>query len=115
MELNFCSLSSGSSGNCYYLGNEFHGILIDAGIPGTSIRRFLEKMNIPIQTIRGVLITHEHTDHIRGLELLTRRYTLPVFTTAKIRTSILQLKKLASSATIIPIQMKQKFCIADST
>lgn len=113
MELNFCSLSSGSSGNCYYLGNEFHGILIDAGIPGTSIRRFLEKMNIPIQTIRGVLITHEHTDHIRGLELLTRRHTLPVFTTAKIRTSILQLKKLASSATIIPIQMKQKFCIAE--
>jgi len=46
MKLNFCSLSSGSNGNCYYLGNEFHGILIDAGISATSIRKFLKNMDI---------------------------------------------------------------------
>ena len=43
MELNFCSLSSGSSGNCYYLGNGSHGILIDAGISAGSIRKFLKR------------------------------------------------------------------------
>ncbi len=113
MDLNFCSLSSGSSGNCYYLGNEFHGILIDAGIPGTSVRKFLEKMNISMKTIMGILITHEHIDHIRGLELLTRKFSLPVFTTHKIRSSILQFKNLAPSATIIEIPLKKKFNIAE--
>ena len=89
MNLNFCSLSSGSSGNCYYLGNEFHGILIDAGISATSIRRFLRNMDISMQTIMGVLITHNHTDHIKGLEVLTRRNSIPAFTTEKVRESII--------------------------
>ena len=69
MNVNFCSLSSGSSGNCYYIGNGFHGILIDAGISATSIRKFLKSMNISMQTIMGVLITHNHSDHIKGLEV----------------------------------------------
>ncbi len=112
MDLNFCSLSSGSSGNCYYLGNEFHGILIDAGIPGTSVRKFLEKMNISMKTIMGILITHEHIDHIRGLELLTRKFSLPVFTTQKIRSCILKSQNLAPSATIIEIALKKKFNVA---
>jgi len=83
MKLDFCSLSSGSSGNCYYLGNEFHGILIDAGISATSIRKFLRGMDISMQTIMAVLITHNHTDHIRGLEVLTRRNSFPAFATHK--------------------------------
>jgi len=112
MDLNFCSLSSGSSGNCYYLGNDFHGILIDAGIPGTSVRKFLERMNISMKTIMGILITHEHIDHIRGLELLTRKFSLPVFTTHKIRSSILQFQNLAPSATILEIPLKKKFNVA---
>jgi glyoxylase-like metal-dependent hydrolase (beta-lactamase superfamily II) len=62
VKLNFCSLSSGSSGNCYYLGNEFYGILIDAGISATSIRKFLKNMNISMQTIMGVMVTHNHID-----------------------------------------------------
>jgi phosphoribosyl 1,2-cyclic phosphodiesterase len=73
MNVNFCSLSSGSSGNCYYLGNGFQGILIDAGISATSIRKFLKNMDIPMENIMGVLITHNHIDHIKGLELLTRK------------------------------------------
>jgi phosphoribosyl 1,2-cyclic phosphodiesterase len=88
MKLNFCSLSSGSSGNCYYAGNEFHGILIDAGISATAIRKFLKGMNIPIQSIMGVLITHNHSDHIRGLEVLTRKNHLPAFTTEAVWKSI---------------------------
>jgi phosphoribosyl 1,2-cyclic phosphodiesterase len=112
MKLNFCSLSSGSSGNCYYLGNESHGILIDAGISATSIRMFLKNMDIPMQTIMGVLITHNHIDHIRGLELLTRKNSLPAFTTHKIWKSILSPQKRISRECIREIPLKQQFHLA---
>ena len=112
MELNFCSLSSGSSGNCYYLGNEFNGILIDAGIPAGSIRKFLKKMGISMQTIMGVLITHNHSDHIRGLELLARKNNLPVFTTHIIRQSIVSKINDLSGITMREIDLQQKFHLA---
>jgi phosphoribosyl 1,2-cyclic phosphodiesterase len=112
MKLNFCSLSSGSSGNCYYLGNEFHGILIDAGISSGAIRKFLKNMDISIQTIRGVLVTHNHTDHVRGLELLTRKNHLPAFTTEKIWKSILSPKNNISGDSVRKIGLRQKFHLA---
>jgi len=112
MKLNFCSLSSGSSGNCYYLGNEFHGILIDAGISETSIRKFLRSIDISMQSIMGVLITHNHIDHIRGLEVLTRKNTLPAFTTHNIWESILSLKNKISSNSIREIPIQEKFQVA---
>jgi len=112
MKLNFCSLSSGSSGNCYYLGNEFHGILIDAGISATSIRKFLKSIDISMQTIMGVLITHNHIDHIRGLEVLTRKNSLPAFTTGKIWKSILTPKTKITSDCIREIPLQQEFHLA---
>jgi phosphoribosyl 1,2-cyclic phosphodiesterase len=112
MKLNFCSLSSGSSGNCYYLGNEFHGILIDAGISAISIRKFLKNMDISMQTIMGVLITHNHIDHIRGLEVLTRKNSLPAFTTDKIWKSILTPKNKITGDIIRKIPLQQKFHLA---
>jgi phosphoribosyl 1,2-cyclic phosphodiesterase len=112
MTLNFCSLSSGSSGNCYYLGNEFHGILIDAGISATMIRKFLKSMDISMQTIMGVLISHNHIDHIRGLEVLTRKNNLPAFTTGKIWKSIIDPRHKISSDCIREIPLQQKFHLA---
>lgn len=112
MKFNFCSLSSGSSGNCYYLGNEFHGILIDAGISATSIRRFLRDMDISMQTIMGVLITHNHIDHIKGLEVLTRKNSIPAYTTGKVRESILGPQSKISSGNIREIPLKEKFNLA---
>jgi len=112
MKLNFCSLSSGSSGNCYYIGNEFHGILIDAGISATSIRKFLKNIDISMQTIMGVLITHNHIDHIRGVEVLTRKNSLPAFTTDKIWQSILSPKNKISRDCIREIPLQQKFHLA---
>lgn len=112
MKLNFCSLSSGSSGNCYYLGNEFHGILIDAGISATSIRKFLKNLDISMQTTMGVLITHNHIDHIKGLEQLTRKSHLPAFTTHKIWESILTPKCTIARDCIREITLQQKFHLA---
>jgi phosphoribosyl 1,2-cyclic phosphodiesterase len=112
MKLNFCSLSSGSSGNCYYIGNEFHGILIDAGISATLIRKFLKEMGISIQSIMGVLITHNHSDHIKGLEILSRKNKLPAFTTAKIWESILSPRIQISRDCIREIPLQKSFHLA---
>ncbi len=112
MKLNFCSLSSGSSGNCYYLGNEFHGILIDAGISASSIRKFLKEMDISMQSIMGVLVTHNHSDHIRGLKVLVKKNNLPVFTTLNIWNSILSPKLSISRDCIREINLMQKFNLA---
>jgi phosphoribosyl 1,2-cyclic phosphodiesterase len=112
MKLNFCSLSSGSSGNCYYLGNELHGILIDAGISAGAIRKYLKNMGVSMQTIMGVLVTHNHSDHIRGLEVLTRKNNLPVFTTRKIWESILTRKNNLSGLAVRDIVLQQEFHLA---
>ena len=108
----FHSLSSGSSGNCYYLGNESRGILIDAGIPAGNIRKFLKSKGISMQAIMGILVTHMHTDHTRGLELLTRKSHLPVFTTDKIWKSILSRKIDVSGARVNLIDLQQRFQLA---
>jgi len=108
MKLNFCSLSSGSSGNCYYIGNESHGILIDAGISASSIRKFLKNISISIDSIMGILITHNHIDHIRGLEVLIRKNHIPAFTTQKIWESILSPRKKISRDCIREIPQQKK-------
>ena len=112
MELNFCSLSSGSSGICYYLGNESYGILIDAGISAGAIRKFLKNMGIPMQAVMGVLVTHNHSDHIMGLELLTRKNNLPVYTTGKVWKSIIASKNKISGNSVREIGLQQKFHLA---
>lgn len=112
MNVNFCSLSSGSSGNCYYLGNEFNGILIDAGISASSIRRFLKDIDVSLQSIMGVLITHNHIDHVRGLEVLTRKNHLPAFTTKKVWESILSPQKDISRDCMREIDMQEKFYLS---
>ena len=112
MKFSFCSLSSGSNGNCYYLGDKYKGILIDAGIPAGVIRKYLNHMGISMQAIMGVLVTHNHTDHIRGLELLTRKNNLPVFTTSNIWKSVVSRKLNFIGITVQKIGLQKKFHLA---
>ena len=67
MKVRFISLASGSSGNCYYLGTETYGILIDAGIGIRTIKKTLKDFNILMDSIRAVFITHDHADHIKAV------------------------------------------------
>lgn len=84
MNLRFMSLASGSSGNCYYLGNDDYGILIDAGIGIRTIKKTLKENNIPFEHILGLCITHDHADHIKSAGCLGEKYFVPVYTTAEI-------------------------------
>jgi phosphoribosyl 1,2-cyclic phosphodiesterase len=83
MELRFCALYSGSSGNALYIGTPKAHVLIDAGLPGSRIQESLRRIGVDPQELDAVLITHEHSDHIRGAGVLSRRYDLPVYATEK--------------------------------
>ena len=79
MEL--CSIASGSSGNCIYIGSDRTSVLIDAGISGKRIEAGLNEIDRKTEEIDAILLTHEHSDHIKGLGVLARRYGIPVYTT----------------------------------
>lgn len=69
---------SSSSGNCTYIGNASGGLLVDAGVSFKKIKEALCAWGIPLENIKGVLITHEHTDHIKGLGSLLKKIKVPV-------------------------------------
>lgn len=79
MEL--CSIASGSSGNCIYVGTEDTHLLVDAGISKKRIEEGLTEIDIDPKSISGILITHEHSDHISGLGVMARRYHMPIYAT----------------------------------
>ena len=70
---------SSSSGNCTYIGDREHGLLIDCGVSYTRVKNALEKAQIPMTAVKAVLITHEHSDHIYGLKMLTKKTAIPVY------------------------------------
>ena len=81
MEMYFCPLFSGSSGNalfCQYGGTR---LLIDAGKPGRAIEEALGSIGVDPETLSGILVTHEHSDHIQGVGVLARRHGLPIYAT----------------------------------
>ncbi|MEG1615509.1 MAG: MBL fold metallo-hydrolase [Bacteroidales bacterium] len=84
MNLKFISLASGSSGNCYYLGTDNYGILIDAGIGVRTIKKTLKDNDIPFESILGVFITHDHADHIKSAGFLGEKYGIPVYATEEV-------------------------------
>lgn len=92
MEL--CSIASGSSGNCIMAGNEHCHLLIDAGISGKKIERGLNERGHKTSEMLGVLVTHEHIDHIGGLGVIARRYGLPIYTTELTKQAILKTKSV---------------------
>ena len=81
MSLFITSLNSGSNGNCYYIGNETEAILVDAGISCAEIEKRMKRLGLAMQKIKAVFISHEHTDHISGVEVLCKKHQLPVFIT----------------------------------
>ena len=81
MSLFISSLNSGSNANCYYIGNSDEAILVDAGLScRETIKRMLQ-LNLSIEKVKGIFVSHEHSDHITGLPGLSKKYQLPVYIT----------------------------------
>ena len=79
MQLQFCPLFSGSSGNAIYIGTDKTKILVDAGVSGAKVTAELAKIGVSMSEIRAILVTHEHADHISGVGVLSRRHHIPVY------------------------------------
>ncbi len=81
MALHITSLNSGSNGNCYYLANEKDAILVDAGLNCRETEKRMSRLGLSMNKVRAIFISHEHSDHIRGLPVIAKKYQLPVYIT----------------------------------
>lgn len=79
--MRLCSIASGSSGNCIYVGSDCAHVLIDAGISGRRVEAGLNSLELTGRDLDGILITHEHSDHIKGLGVIARKYGIPIYAT----------------------------------
>ena len=82
MSLYITSLNSGSNGNCYYIGNREEAVLIDAGISCRETERRMNRLGLDMHMVKAIFISHEHSDHITGLRVLSKKYKLPVYITS---------------------------------
>lgn len=79
MKVFFCSLASGSSGNCHLINDGENSILVDAGLSGKRIENRLKEIDIDPKSLTAILVSHEHNDHISGVGVLSRRYNIPIY------------------------------------
>lgn len=79
--MRLCSIASGSSGNCIYVGSDTTHLLVDVGISGKRTEAGLKELGLKMEDIDGIFITHEHADHIAGLGVLARKYGTPLYAT----------------------------------
>jgi phosphoribosyl 1,2-cyclic phosphodiesterase len=79
--MHFATLASGSSGNAILVGEENRNFLVDCGITVKRLLANLEMINISSLQVEGIIITHEHSDHIKGVGALARKLKIPVYAT----------------------------------
>ncbi len=81
MALYTTSLNSGSNGNCYYIGNETEAVLIDAGISCRETEKRMKLLGLSMNKVKGIFISHEHIDHIKGVPSISDKFAIPVYIT----------------------------------
>jgi len=99
------ALASGSSGNCFFVESNKHSFLIDAGISCKQITERMEMIEKDPSDLTSIFITHEHTDHIKGVDVLARKYSIPVFITKKCHEAC---ENIVSDASLINFIEKDK-------
>lgn len=83
MALQMASLNSGSNGNCYYIGNDSEAVLIDVGISCRETEIRLKQIGLSMNKVKAIFVSHEHTDHIKGVSVLANKYKIPVYITTE--------------------------------
>lgn len=113
--MRFVSIASGSSGNCIYIGSDKTHILIDTGISGRRIEQGLNEIGIKGGELTGILLTHEHSDHVRGLGILARKYGVPVYSTRETLEAVKGMKSLGDypKELLRPISQDVDFFLGD--
>ncbi|RKJ59949.1 MBL fold metallo-hydrolase, partial [Butyricicoccus sp. 1XD8-22] len=81
--MRFSVLASGSTGNAVYVENDEHAFLVDVGLSGKKMEQLFAKIDRDMSKLSGILVTHEHSDHIKGLGVVARKYKIPVFANEK--------------------------------
>lgn len=92
--MRLCSIASGSSGNCVYVGSDTTHLLMDVGISGKRTEAGLRELGLQMTDIDAICITHEHADHISGLGVLSRKYGVPIYATKGTVDAIKQMSSL---------------------
>lgn len=113
--MDLCSLYSGSSGNCIYVGTEDTHLLVDVGMSKKKIDEALNSIDLTGSDIDGILITHEHSDHICGLGVMSRKYGIPIYSTKGTIEAIKQYKPIGNvdHSLLNEITPDEKFTIKD--
>ena len=86
--LKFISFGSGSSGNCYYLATATDGLFVDIGVGLRTLKKHARDYGISLSTVRRILITHDHADHIKSVGAFCHDYNVPVYATEKVHSGI---------------------------
>ena len=111
--LKFASLYSGSSGNCLYVETENTKILIDAGVSLKKIEKGLDNLNVDAKDLDGVIVTHEHIDHIQSIGNLSKKFDIPVFANQKTFDAMPKQTEKLSEKNKKKINIDEKFMIGD--
>lgn len=111
--LKFCSLYSGSSGNSLFVQSENAKILIDCGVSAKKVETALNGLDIDPKTLDGILITHEHSDHVQGLGVFAKKFNVPIFVNNKTLDAMPKQKEKIENCKIHNIAIGEKFEIND--
>lgn len=115
--MRMCSIASGSSGNCIYVGSDNTHLLVDTGISKKRIEEGLKKLEIKGEDLDGILVTHEHSDHIQGLGVFSRKYEIPIYATQGTIDGIWASSSLGKipEGLLHPVVVDEAFTIGDIT
>lgn len=115
--MKFCSIASGSSGNCIYAGSSSSAVLVDAGISGKRIEAGLNEIGQTTRDLSGILVTHEHSDHIKGLGVLARRYDIPIYATKGTADALRRMTQIGKipEELFVEIGADREFTVGDLT
>ena len=115
--LRFQSFQSGSNGNAAYLGSDRTHLLLDAGISCKRITEALHSISLDPRDLNGILITHEHSDHISGLFTMVKKYGIPLYGTRGTLEGIMAADKdcVIDESLCRPVVSGESFSIGDLT